>query len=331
MSAKTVLVLLPVFVVTLSLQPAQAANLEANLDAHVDIYGKLELQGLYVEQGLLRYADQGWQIEAPSSRLGAKASQPLAADWSLLAVYEWQVNGLDHANQHHRFGSRNLYAGIANPSFGELTFGKNDSRFKRAEGKVDLFNETLADLAQLTPGQDRLENVLSYQSPDWQGLHIATTWQSGVSDETAGGYDVAVSYGDATLKRQPYYVAYARVHELNQLDANRLTVQHSLGHIHTGHISGGLMWQRSKHLTKALAGNAYLIQLAYQLQAWTYKVQTQLDTSRIRHASIGRAIHIGADYLQQNDMQWYVLTSYIDFVGTHDHATAIGFRWNFKL
>ena len=117
----TLVLLIYALTVVFSLQPAHATNL--------DIYGKLELQGLYVEQGLLRYADQGWQIEAPSTRLGAKASQPLAEDWSLLGVYEWQVNGLDHANQHHRFGSRNLYAGIANPSFGELTFGKNDSRF----------------------------------------------------------------------------------------------------------------------------------------------------------------------------------------------------------
>lgn len=38
-----------------------------------DVYGKLDLQGLYVDKGLYRYSDQGWQIEAPFTRLGFKA------------------------------------------------------------------------------------------------------------------------------------------------------------------------------------------------------------------------------------------------------------------
>lgn len=299
--------------------------------ATVDVYGKLELQELYVDQGRLRYADQGWQIEAPSSRLGAKATQSLGDDWAVLAVYEWQVNGLDHANQQHPLGSRNIYAGIHSSRFGELTFGKNDSRFKRAEGKIDGFNETLADMAQLTPGQDRLENILTYQSPRWHGVQIATSWQSGVSDEAAGGYDISVTYGDATLKHQPYYVAYARVHELNQLNADRLILQHTLGQTERGRFSGGFMWQHSHHLSKAITGNAYLIQVAYHIQAWTYKMQTQLDTSRIRHSSMGRAAHLGADYAQSSDLSWYAFASYVDFVGSHDSAVAIGFRWNFTL
>ncbi len=40
-----------------------------------DVYGKLDLQGLYVDEGLYRYSDQGWQIEAPFTRLGFKARQ----------------------------------------------------------------------------------------------------------------------------------------------------------------------------------------------------------------------------------------------------------------
>ncbi len=56
-----------------------------------DLYGKLELQALHVDNGLYRYADQDWQIEAPFSRLGFKAKQQLTYDVDLIMVYEWQL------------------------------------------------------------------------------------------------------------------------------------------------------------------------------------------------------------------------------------------------
>lgn len=297
----------------------------------VTYQGKLELQGLYVDRGLLRYADKSWQLEAPSSRFGGKATQHLGDNWLVLAVYEWQINGLDKANQQHRLGSRNTYAGVAHPALGELTFGKNDSRFKRAEGKIDRFNETLADMAQLTAGQDRLENVFSYQAPRWHGVQMAATWQSGVSDEVAGGYDTSLSYGDSELTQQPYYLAYARVHKLNNISAHRFVLHHTLGESIYGHWSSGLLWQHTRHQTKPLAGHGYLTQLALQRQEWTYKLQAQWDNSRLRHNSLGRAVHVGVDYAHTHDITWYTLASYVDFAGTHDSAAAVGFRWNFKL
>nr|WP_233078717.1 porin [Rheinheimera soli] len=78
-----------------------------------DVYGKLDLQALYVDEGLYRYSDQGLQLEAPFTRLGFKASHDLTDNLKLIMVYEWQVNGLDDANKDHRLGSRNTYIGVA--------------------------------------------------------------------------------------------------------------------------------------------------------------------------------------------------------------------------
>ncbi|MFC4654444.1 MULTISPECIES: porin [Rheinheimera] len=209
-----------------------------------DYYGKLELQGLYTDQDLFRYVDEGWQIEAPFSRLGLKGSQQLTESVALIAVYEWQVNGLDQANKDHRLGSRNTYLGFST-AWGELVFGKNDTRFKKSEGKLDLFNETLADMAQLTPGQDRMENTISYTSPVLQGWQWSATYQTGASDEQAGGYDWVMSYGDASFKQQPYYLAYGQTSELNGLDAERLLAHAKLADYAGSVFSAGLMWQYS--------------------------------------------------------------------------------------
>ena len=318
----------PLLLTVAGLIAGVASPLQAN-DFNWDFYGKLDVQALYADANLLRYADEGWQIEAPFSRLGFKADQALTDDLKLIAVYEWQVNGLDDSNKGHRIGSRNTYFGIASNSYGELTFGKNDSKFKKSEGKIDLFNETLADMAQLTPGQDRLENIVSYQSPKLGLWQWSATYQTGASDETAGGYDWSLSYGDAAFKQAPYYLAYARANELNNISADRL-LAHALLHESTlGTLSGGLMWQHSEHQTKPLSGNAWLAEVQLKRDALAYKLQYMQDHSRTRHAEEGSSWSVGADYSLSKDLTAYLIGTQLELETQHDSAAAVGIKWVF--
>lgn len=293
-----------------------------------DIYGKLDVQGLYVDEGLYRYSDQGWQIEAPFTRLGFKARQELVDNLDLIVVYEWQLNGLDEANKDHRFGSRNTYIGFAG-NWGELVFGKNDTRFKKTEGKIDLFNETLNDMAQLTAGQDRLENVISYQSPVMNGFQMQATYQTGASDEVAGGYDWTLSYGDAGFKAYPYYFAYGQVRELNNIDAERILAHFKLMELSGGQLSAGVMLQHSEHIKRNIDGDAMMAQLAYKREAFTYKLQWQQDDSKIRHAEKGTLWTVGTDYALNSEMVIYAMLSTLDFQTEQDESAALGFKYNF--
>lgn len=307
---------------------AVTAPLQAK-DFNWDFYGKLDLQALYTDANLLRYADKGWQIEAPFSRVGFKADQALTDDLKLIAVYEWQVNGLDDSNKGHRLGSRNTYIGIAINSYGELIFGKNDSKFKKSEGKIDLFNETLADMAQLTPGQDRLENIVSYQSPKLGLWQWSATYQTGASDETAGGYDWSLSYGDAAFKQAPYYFAFARANELNNISADRLLAHALLNESSFGTLSGGLMWQHSEHQIKPLKGNTWLAELQLKRDTIAYKLQFMQDHSRTRHSEAGNSWSVGADYSLGKDLSAYLIGTQLELETQHDSAAAVGLRWVF--
>lgn len=293
-----------------------------------DLYGKLELQALHVDNGLYRYADQGWQIEAPSSRLGFKAKQQLTDDVDLIMVYEWQVNGLDKANDGHELGSRNTYIGLSG-SYGEVFFGKNDTRFKKSEGKIDLFNESLNDIAQLTPGQDRLENIIGYTSPVIKGWQWSATYQTGASDEIAGGYDWTLSYGDASFKTHGYYVAIGQTHELNNLNAERILLHMKLAEMSQGTLSGGLMYQKSEHISRPLEGDAVMAELAFARDSLTYKLQWQRDDSKIRAKETGTLWSLGVDYALQKDLTIYAMMSDLDFVTTDDNSAAVGFKYNF--
>ncbi|MDF3124860.1 porin [Rheinheimera sp. 1928-s] len=293
-----------------------------------DVYGKLDLQALYVDEGLYRYSDQGLQLEAPFTRLGFKASQDLTDNLKLIMVYEWQVNGLDDANKDHRLGSRNTYIGVAG-GWGELVFGKNDTRFKKSEGKVDLFNETLNDIGQLTAGQDRLENVIGYQSPVINGFQWSATYQTGVSDEIAGGYDWTLSYGDASFKNYPYYIAYSQTHELNNLDAQRVLINGKIAELNNGKLSAGLLLQRTEHVTRNVEGDAIMAQLAYQLEAMTYKLQWQRDDSKLRHPETGTLVSAGLDFAWNKDLTVYTMISALDFESENDSSAALGFKYHF--
>lgn len=293
-----------------------------------DWYGKLELQALDIDQGLYRYSDQGRQIEAPFSRLGVKAKHQLTDELALIAVYEWQVNGLDDANRDHRLGSRNTYIGVAG-AYGELVFGKNDTKFKKSEGKIDLFNETVADIAQITPGQDRLENVIGYQSPQMQGFNVSATYQTGASDETAGGYDWVLGYGDPVFKKYPVYLAYGRSQELNNSIAERLLAQLPLLQLDGAVVAAGVMYQHSEHIIRSIEGDAWLAQLSYQRAEWAYKWQWQKDDSQTRHAQNARLQSVGIDYLWRNNLTAYLLLSKLNFETNKDHAAALGLKFYF--
>ncbi len=302
-----------------------AATVQA---AEIDWYGKLDVQALSVNRGLYRYADQGRQLELPFSRLGIKGQQQLNDELAVIFVYEWQVNGLDQANKQHKLGARNTYIGLSG-NFGELVFGKNDTKFKKSEGKADLFNEYVADIAQLTAGQDRLKNIVSYQSPQWQGLAIAATYQTGAGQQDAGGHDVSLSYGDSALKKYPLFIALAVARELNQLDARRVLLQLPLWRPGDGLLAAGLMWQHSEHQLNGKSGHSSMAQLSYQQQQWTAKLQWQQDDSRLRQQQTANMLSLGLDYQFHPQLNWYGLASRLRMPDDNDHAIAMGLKYSF--
>ncbi len=302
-----------------------AATVQA---AEIDWYGKLDVQALSVNRGLYRYADQGRQLELPFSRLGIKGQQQLNDELAVIFVYEWQVNGLDQANKQHKLGARNTYIGLSG-NFGELVFGKNDTKFKKSEGKADLFNEYVADIAQLTAGQDRLKNIVSYQSPQWQGLAIAATYQTGAGQQDAGGHDVSLSYGDSALKKYPLFIALAVARELNQLDARRVLLQLPLWRAGDGLLAAGLMWQHSEHQLNGKSGHSSMAQLSYQQQQWTAKLQWQQDDSRLRQQQTANMLSLGLDYQFHPQLNWYGLASRLRMPDDNDHAIAMGLKYSF--
>ncbi len=136
------------------------------------VYGKLNVsyEMVDVDYGYdLPEPNSGdtWELNSNSSRVGVKGDA--AINDSLKAIYqiEWEA-GADEGNT---FTSRDRFVGLTG-GFGTFQAGKFDSPLKKAQGKVDQFNDLAGDIKYLFAGEERLDNVLQYSSPVMSGLQV---------------------------------------------------------------------------------------------------------------------------------------------------------------
>jgi predicted porin len=100
--------------------------------------------------------------------VGIRGEIPLY-DQNLKAIYQVE-RGIDITNGNGNMSARNTFVGLAGDNWGKVFFGNYDSVVKKAEGKVDQFNHTEADMALYIGGQNRYSNTINYQSANYSGL-----------------------------------------------------------------------------------------------------------------------------------------------------------------
>lgn len=293
--------------------------------ADYTIYGKAEVQVANTDKGLMRYTKAGTQIDAPFSRIGVKGSHGLSSDLKLVYKYEVQVKGFEHDNTSEPFSSRNTYVGLAT-GYGTVLVGRNDTRFKFSEGKVDQFNETQADIAQVLAGQSRVGDSITYSSPRWNDLSVALTYtpKDDASNQQAGFAATAI-YGDRALKANPFYVALSHTDQIGDLTATRIAAAYQWKKIQLGAII-----QDSENLAGDKSGTAVVISGHYRLnQQWRPKLQFSRDTSKLRHNEAVSQWTLGTDYIFDKQTNLYFLASRLELKSDNDTSVALGLKYKF--
>ncbi|MFT6898528.1 MAG: putative porin [Paraglaciecola sp.] len=310
------------------LLPLTALAEGLTLPEDISFYGKAEIQLNFTDKGKtsaqdgLRYVSEGTQIDSPFSRIGFKGSHKLSESLSGVFKFEYQVKGFDSSTD--TLTARNTYIGLKG-NFGEVVFGRNDTRFKASEGKFDLFNETVADIGQVLAGQDRLGDTLTYTSPRFSTVQVAFTAapkdDSGASDN---GYAWSVTAGDKTMKKSPYYAAYAGTQDLGGLTMQRILLNYRIEA-----LTLGALLQQSETSDGSKDGNGYMLNAAYSTGNIVTKIQYASDDSKIRHSEESEQLTIGADYLFDKQTKIYVLYTHIDLETSNDNNLGFGLKYNF--
>lgn len=247
----------------------------AALAADADFYGRINLSLTDSDLGVAaQNGKAGTVLENNSSRIGVKGSEAIGDGLEVFYKLEFGVDNFDNSGK--TFKARNTYIGVKT-DFGALTFGRNDSVFKTAEGKVDIFGTSNSDIDRLLPGQGRFGDSLTYQSPKLGGLvQLNGTYllsDNYGADEAA--YAVSATAGDASLKKRPWYLALAYNSGIDNIDASRAVTQVKLGEWTLGGI-----FQQSEHQDPAFAaldGNSWFVNLAWDLGKTRLKLEYGQD------------------------------------------------------
>ncbi|MCU7838749.1 MAG: porin [Candidatus Thiodiazotropha sp. (ex Lucinoma annulata)] len=162
----------------LSLAIAAALVAPAAAMADATLFGKAHfiVENVDVTPSSGADSTDAWGVDSIHSRVGVKGSEDLGGGLKALYHFEFKVHQDDGADG---FGDRNQFIGLAG-GFGTALLGRHDTPMKMSQGKFDQFGDLPnGDLANVIPGDDRVDNVIAYVSPAMGGLTFVGALVSG--------------------------------------------------------------------------------------------------------------------------------------------------------
>lgn len=169
---------------------ASAIALASITAAHAapTVYGKAFLTLDYVStdyDASNKKDEDTFKLTSNQSRIGFKGDDDLTDTTKLIYQLEYQINPDDDSQQ---FKSRNTYVGLAHNTLGTVLAGRHDTPLKLVQNKVDVFNDTLFDMANAgVSGENRANNVLAYQSPAIVGMPVSFMAATALSENDTDG------------------------------------------------------------------------------------------------------------------------------------------------
>lgn len=275
-----------------------------------DFYGRLELAvtttdtGATLQSGTngVTVGESGTYFENNFSNVGVKGAEKIADGVEVLYQMEFQVENTSGSGD--TFKARNTFLGLKTAA-GSLLVGRNDTVFKQAEGGVDVFGNTNADVDRLVSGQTRSADGVWYYSPVIADLLTlnATYLMEDNQDSDDSQYALSVTIGDKALAKQIYYLAGAYNKAIGGVDAYR-----AVGQVKLGDFKIGGLFQNSESVTNSdIDGNTYFVNAVYNINGVNLKVEYGQDEAGFGkyYKSLGPAgaddinvqnITLGADY-----------------------------------
>ncbi|MGX7654000.1 porin [Shewanella putrefaciens] len=239
-------------------------------------YGRLELALTHTDTGATLQSgtnglkadytnenNAGTYLENNFSLLGVKGSEKVADGYDIVYQMEFQVENTSGTGD--VFKARNTFLGLKTNA-GTVLVGRNDTVFKQAEGNVDVFGNTNADIDRLISAQTRSADGVWYYSPKIADLvTLNATYLFDDNDTTAKTseslYALSATLGDSKFKDQNYYAAVAYNKGIAGVDAYRLVAQAKFGQIKVG----GLFQQSEDVVNNDIDGNTYFVNVVYTL------------------------------------------------------------------
>lgn len=308
-----------------------AAFLPLVAQAAPEFYGRLDVSTSYMDQTAGN--NNEWSVDSTKNWVGIKGDAALYND-NLKLIYQFErgINLTDNNQVEDdggdtvstSFTARNSYLGIASDNWGKVFLGTYDGVVKKAEGKVDQFNNTLADMESYISGQNRYANTINYQSANYSGLSFSVQSIQGEGrddasgdtlpydeqNDLADGYGVGISFTQDTFWANLAYEKGAAVGEnpttLITGDIGIETLRATAG-MNIGNIEFAALYQQnSDDLAGSDTLNDMLVSGAFAVSD-RLKLKAQYGMHEITSKRDQNVITLGADYELGKNVTSYAL------------------------
>lgn len=214
---------------SLAVAAPMAVNAETIEIEKPEFYGKINVAQEFVQQ---KDAGNLAQLNSNASRLGVKGTIDLDAGLTGIYQAEFEMYPDDGDKDSDRtFAQRNTYIGIKS-AYGTLQAGIFDTPFKKAQKKVDLFNDLQGDIKHIiSDSENRAKNSVQYTSPEFAGLTATVDHINSEDEEINNGLSASLAY-----QRGDIYLAYAYDTDVSDegTEAQRVAGQYSIGLVQLG-------------------------------------------------------------------------------------------------
>ena len=290
--------------------------------AKSSIYGRLDLAISSEDTSSGSYTD----VKSHASRVGVKGSQSFDNGLSAIYKYEYQTDPIDGDPT---FKQRNSYVGLKG-AFGKVFMGMHDTPTKKAQGKVDLFNDTAGDIKNIIWGENRSKKVVQWSSAKANGFTINVMAIMEKTDEE--GFSVSAEWKGKIAGNKAFF-AVAFDSEVPQkgyfFDTTRFAATIPLGKP----ITLGVLWQESEDTTGKYDDDGYVVSLKMKMsKKAAFKVMYG-ESDMVKAG--GELTGIGFDYKVAKPLKLYlnfVDKSFADSSKESQHIMAgIQYKFSFDM
>ncbi|WP_049722282.1 porin [Gilvimarinus polysaccharolyticus] len=209
------------------LAAAAATLVSAHAAADVTLYGKANVSLQYTDKA----GDNETELKSNASRIGVMGSEAIGSGLTAIYRFEYETSIDDGDKDGQTLTQRNIYLGVQSKA-GTLMAGKFDTPTKTAQGKIDLFDNLVGDIKNVFAGENRVNNIVQYVTPESVGpftAKLAYVLDEGGSNGDEDGVSASLAYNADAL-----YVAVAVDQEVDEADVYRLVGAYQLGSVQLG-------------------------------------------------------------------------------------------------
>ena len=174
----------------LLLATAIAALSVSAANAAPTVYGKAYVALDYVDTDT-----SSLEINSHASRLGFKGSEAMTANTDVIYQLEY---GTSIDGESRTFESRDTYLGLANNTYGEFRFGRNQSSLDRINNVITADGGYWDNLDANMVDSGRINNSMIWTAPKYQGLPLQVSAMYASKEDKAvidkDGYGVSMMF-----------------------------------------------------------------------------------------------------------------------------------------